>query len=93
MRYVDNFFNVSFNYYFTGNLEEHKSYIQNLRSRALKFFKNAAIVGNYLTGFAVYFREEGTTTFILTEDRQHVKSYILTRKNIKLKLVRSPSDI
>ena len=67
--------------------------MENLKSRALKFFKNAACVGNRLTGIAISFKAEGRSTFILTDDRQHVKSYILTRTNLKLKLVRPSSYI
>ena len=58
------------------------------QARALKFFSNAVRVGNYLTGITVYIKAEATATWILTDDRQHVKSWKITRRSLKLKFVR-----
>ena len=76
-------------YYYAANREENKSYVENMRSRALKFFANAAIVGNYLTGFAVSVKVEGALSLVLTEDEKYIETYIQSRKSIKLKFVRS----
>ena len=72
----------------TGHREEKRSYHQSLHSSVLKAFKNATYVGNYLTGFAISVKVEGTTSWVLTPDRCHVQSYVMSRKSLKLGFVR-----
>ena len=74
-----------------GNRSEKRSYLEYCQSRALHFFTNAARVGNYLTGFVMRVKSEGKFALTLTDNCQQVKSFVVTRKSVKLKFVRPNS--
>ena len=74
-----------------GNRSEKRSYLEYCQSRALHFFTNAARVGNYLTGFVMRVKSEGKFALALTDNCQQVKSFVVTRKAVKLKFIRPNS--
>ena len=68
------------------------TYIEYFRSKALKFFTNAAVVGNYLTGITVSVKAHGKLSLTLTDDYRYIKHLVNSRKSLKLKFVRQSSN-
>ena len=80
--------NILFDYLFSGHVVEKRSYYEYFQARALKFFTDAVLVGNYLAGITVSVKARGKLILTLTDDGRYVKSFVNSRKSINLKFIR-----
>ena len=72
--------------------KEERTYREYFQARCLKFFSNAYMIGQYVTGITVHYVVETTLTIQLTDDANCVKSIVSVKKSSKLKFVRQPKS-
>lgn len=75
-----------------SNLPEKRSYFEFYQSRALKFFRNAVLVGNYVMGVTTRVNVEGLVSVTLNKNN-YAQSLKVSRKSIKMKFLRPNNDI